>query len=190
MTLRLLAVSLVLIVALPTGCAKNARVAITAGDEVALMQPMPGLFTAGQPAAKDWAAIKARGIGTVINLRTPEELNGRDEAAEVRAAGLHYLEIPIAGADGINPANAGTLHAALDPTHGGGVLVHCASGNRVGALLALEQKTFDGVAPERALEFGRAAGLTSLEPVVRQRLGLPSIAASDATRCDASAVKC
>ncbi len=189
MKLRVFAASSVLIVALAAGCA-NAPMARPVGTEVGLLQPLPGLFTAGQPAMKDWAAIKAGGIRTVINLRTPGELKDRDEAAEVRAAGLRYVEIPVAGAESIIPANAGALHAALAPAHGGGVLVHCASGNRAGALLALEQQAFDGVAPERALEFGKAAGLTTLEPVVRERLGLPSRAASDSTRCDASALNC
>ena len=182
--------SLLLGVVLAAGCANAPMATMPAANEVALMQPLPGLFTAGQPEVTDWVAIRAEGIRTVINLRTPGELKGRDEAAEVRAAGLRYLEIPVAGADSINLANAGALHAALAPAHGGGVLVHCASGNRAGALLALEQQAFDGVAPERALEFGQAAGLTTLEPVVRERLGLPSVAASDSVRCDATALNC
>lgn len=189
MKLRALAIAFVLIVALVAGCA-TPPMAAPGGTGVTLMQPLPGLFTAGQPATRDWAAIKAEGIHTVINLRTPGELKDRDESAEVRGAGLRYLEIPVAGADSINLANAVALHAALAPAHGGGVLVHCASGNRAGALLALEQQAFDGVAPERALEFGQAAGLTTLEPVVRARLGLPSVAASDSTRCDASTLNC
>ena len=189
MTQRVFAAWLVLSVGVAAGC-ENVPMAPPVVTEVALMQPLPGLFTAGQPATKDWAAIKAEGIHTVINLRAPGELKDRDEAAEVRAAGLRYLEIPVAGADSINLATAVALHKALAPAHGGGVLVHCASGNRAGALLALEQQAFDGVAPERALEFGQTAGLTTLEPVVRARLGLPLVAASDSTRCDASALNC
>ncbi|MFC7301786.1 beta-lactamase hydrolase domain-containing protein [Cognatiluteimonas weifangensis] len=165
-----LGVSLLLAAALAAGCAHAPDAA--AAPEVALLQPLPGLFTAGQPAASDWPAIKARGVRTVINLRAPGELHDRDEAAEVRTAGLRYLEIPVAGADGINAANARALHAALAPAHGGGVLVHCASGNRAGALLALEQKDFDGVAPERALEIGISAGVTGLEGRLRQALGI------------------
>ena len=160
--------ALLLAVALATGCA-HAPPAATSG---ALLQPLPGLYTAGQPAASDWAAIKARGVRTVVNLRAPGELKDRDEAAEVRAAGLRYVEIPVSGAEGINPANARALHAALAPAHGGGVLVHCASGNRAGALLALEQRDFDGVAAERALEIGKSGGVTGLEGKLRQALGI------------------
>ena len=161
--------ALLLAVALATGCAP----APPAATSVALLQPLPGLYTAGQPAASDWAAIKARGVRTVVNLRAPGELKDRDEAAEVRAAGLRYVEIPVSGAEGINPANARALHAALAPAHGGGgVLVHCASGNRAGALLALEQRDFDGVAAERALEIGKSGGVTGLEGKLRQALGI------------------
>ena len=138
---------------------------------IPLLQPLPGLYTAGQPAPADWAAIRALGVRTVVNLRTPAELQGRDEAAEVRAAGLAYIEIPVAGADGINPDNARALHAALAPAHGGGVLVHCASGNRAGALLALEQAEQDGLPQDAALALGRKAGMTSTEAKLRQALG-------------------
>lgn len=139
---------------------------------VPLWQPLPGLYTAGQPAPTDWAALKALGVHTVVNLRTPAELQGRDEAAEVRAAGLQYVAIPVAGADGINPGTARILHAALAPAHGGGVLVHCASGNRAGALLALEQAEYDGLPKDAALALGRKAGMTSTEATLRQTLGV------------------
>ncbi|MBX3700084.1 MAG: hypothetical protein KF903_03680 [Dokdonella sp.] len=151
------------------GCAHAP--ASTTRSELKLQQPLPGLFTAGQPAPTDWAAIRARGVRTVINLRPAQELAGRDEAAEVRAAGMEYLEIPVAGADGVTVANAQRLHDALQPRHAG-VLVHCASGNRVGGLLALEQADFDGMAPQAALDLGRAAGMTGTEPRVRQMLGI------------------
>lgn len=161
--------ALLLAVALAAGCAHAPPVPAAS---VALLQPLPGLYTAGQPAAGDWRAIKADGIRTVINLRPPGELKDRDEAAEVRAAGLVYVEIPVAQANGINAANARLLHAALSPAHGGGVLVHCASGNRAGALLALEQREFDGVTPAAALALGKQAGVTKLEGTLKQALGI------------------
>lgn len=54
---------------------------------VAWQQPLPGLYTSGQPAASDWQAFKALGVRTVIDLRAPGERADRDEAAEVQAAG-------------------------------------------------------------------------------------------------------
>ncbi len=171
MKANLRALLVLLLSALLAACA-HAPPAGAGAMAVTLMQPLPGLYTAGQPAATDWPAIRARGIRTVINLRAPEEEPGRDEAAEVRAAGMRYLDIPVAHADGINLDNARLLHAALAPTHGGGVLVHCASGNRAGSLLALEQADFDGLAPQSALELGRRAGVTKMEPVLKNALGI------------------
>ena len=152
------------------GCA-HAPASVVA-PQVQLRQPLPGLYTAGQPAPGDWAAIRARGVRTVINLRTPNELEGRNEAAEVQASGMRYIEIPVAGSEGVNAANARLLHEALSPAHGGGVLVHCASANRAGALLALEQKDYDGASADAALALGKQAGVTKLEGVLKQALGI------------------
>ena len=165
---RIVLPALLLAAALATGCAH----APPAATSVPLLQPLPGLYTAGQPAAGDWAAIKARGVRTVVNLRLPGELKGRDEAAEVRAAGLRYVSIPVAGAGGIDDANAKALRAALDAADGP-VLVHCASGNRVGGLLALMQARSGTMTPEQALEFGRSAGMASTEARVRELLVAP-----------------
>lgn len=160
--------NVLLAMALTGGCA-HAPVAVPLSVEV--HEPLPGLYTAGQPAPADWAAIKARGVRTVVDLRQPGELKGRDEAAEVRAVGLRYVNIPVDGGKGLNDANARALHAVLAPAHGG-VLVHCSSGNRAGALLALEQARFDSLAPERALQLGEQAGVTGLRATLRKALGL------------------
>ncbi len=135
-------------------------------------EPRPGLLTGGQPSAADWAALKARGVTMVVNLRPDHEMAGRNEAAEVAAAGMAYVGIPVAGADAVDADNARRLWTLLKSSDAP-VFVHCASGNRAGALLALGAAQSGGMAPEAALEFGRKAGLGSLEPVVRERLGLP-----------------
>ena len=116
--------------------------------------------------------MAAAGVGTVINLRPDAELAGRDEAAEVRAAGMAYHQIPVAGADGLTAENADRLWALLKDAKGP-VVVHCASGNRVGALLSIGAWRQGGMSPRQALEFGKAAGLGSLEPRVRELLHLP-----------------
>ena len=136
---------------------------------IELRAPRPGLYTAGQPAADDWVAIAARGVGTVIDLRAPGELAGRNEAVEVRSAGMRYIAIPVAGADGIDDANANALRAALQAADGP-VLVYCASGNRVGGLLALMQARSGEMTTEQALEFGRSAGMTGTEARVSELL--------------------
>ncbi len=130
-------------------------------------QPRPGLYSAGQPAVAAWQPVARSGVTTVINLRPPAEMAGRDEAAEVASAGLKYFELPVAGAADITMANAMALQRLIDESSGP-VLVHCASGNRVGALLALGEVARGGLSQEEALAFGRSAGLGSLEARVRE----------------------
>ncbi len=136
---------------------------------IELQQPRDGLYTAGQPAAGDWQAIAARGVATVVNLRPQAEMAGRDEAAEVALAGMRYAEIPVSGAAGITMENARALRTLLQQASGP-VLVHCASGNRVGALIALGAADA-GAGADDAIAQGRAAGMTGAEAKVRELLG-------------------
>lgn len=131
-------------------------------------QPRPQLLTGGQPDAGAWTGLAGDGVTTVINLRTPSELGDRNERAEVEAAGLAYREVPVDGAAGITRGNARILQSLLAESTGT-VLVHCASGNRVGALLALGAADAGMAVPE-AMELGRAAGMTSAEAHVRSQL--------------------
>ncbi|MCR6662953.1 MAG: sulfur transferase domain-containing protein [Luteimonas sp.] len=139
-----------------------------------LHAPRANLLTSGQPAQGDWVALAAQGVTTVVNLRTDAEMAGRDEAAEVEAAGMAYHHLPIASADELTSGNAAQLRALLEGAQGT-LLVHCASANRAGALLAVGAVDAGEMTPQQALEFGRSAGLTSprFEAQVRPRLGLP-----------------
>jgi uncharacterized protein (TIGR01244 family) len=141
-------------------------------DVPQLRVPRAGLVTGGQPAMDAWRDLRAAGVTRVINLRPASELGSRDEAAEVHASGMNFVQIDVAGPDDLTADNATLLWQALQGD-AGSVLVHCASGNRAGALLALAAAQVGGMSPQAALEFGKAAGLTKLEPVVRERLQLP-----------------
>lgn len=145
--------------------------ALAAGSASAgeLRQPRERLLTGGQPDARQLQEAARAGVTTVIDLRAPQEDRGYDEQAAAESLGLRYVRLPIGGAGDINEANARTL-ARLLKQDDGTTLLHCASGNRVGALLALARARVDGVPVEDALQFGRDAGLGSLEPVVRARL--------------------
>ncbi len=133
-------------------------------------EPKPSLHTGGQPTAEDLATLSRQGVRTVIDLRTDEEDRGFDEAAEVARQGMRYVRLPIGGAGDLTSENAALLKQALDGS-GDNVLLHCASGNRVGALLALMKVQHENATPAEALEFGKRAGLKSLEPAVAEKLG-------------------
>ncbi len=147
----------------------------TAVDPITLVEngkmPMEGVLTGGQPTDEQFAALRDAGFATVINLRQPSERGNRDEAEMIAELGMAYVSIPVDGKAGLTEENAAALAAALDGA-AGPVLLHCGSGNRVGALLALKAFWLDGASAEEALELGIAGGVTRLEPTVRELLGL------------------
>ena len=135
------------------------------------ISPASGDVSSGQPSREQLAEIAEQGYVAIIDLRGADEDRGYDEAAAAEALGLSYSPLPIDGASAVNMDNARKLGALLDDIDGP-VLVHCGSGNRVGALVALLESD-RGASAEEALAAGKAAGLTmpSLEKVVRERLG-------------------
>lgn len=127
-------------------------------------QPAENLITGGQPSQADLKQLKEAGISKVINLRGPDEPISFSEQAAAEALGLTYISLPVAGAGDVTVDKARALYQHLQGDDK--VLVHCASGNRVGALLAIGAHDVNGRSVTESLEFGRAAGLSSLEPKV------------------------
>lgn len=148
--------------------------AVSAADPAELLPsgkaPLDGILTGGQPTDAQFETLAGLGYRTVINMRGPEEKESTDPAV-VESLGMAYVALPITGAGDVSEENARTLAKALE-TAEYPVVVHCASGNRVGALFALKAYHVDGETPAEALALGQAAGVTRLEPVVRQQLGL------------------
>ncbi len=132
--------------------------------------PADGVLTGGQPSDAQLEALADLGYTTVINLRGAEE-NGSTDPALVESLGMTYVSIPMTSADDVSQENAQRLAEAMAAAEGP-VLVHCASANRVGALMAMKAYHLDGASPEESLALAQEVGVTRLEPVVRQRLGL------------------
>ena len=99
----------------------------------------------------------------------PQERGAKKE--DIEALGMRYVAIPVDGSEGLTIENAQFLAAAL-ATSDAPVIVHCGSGNRVGALFSLKALELDGKSAEEALAIGLAAGVTKMEPAVRDLLGL------------------
>lgn len=124
------------------------------------------VLSGGQPDRAHLEAARDAGFAAVVNLRGADEFDGYDEAAEVEALGMAYHAIPVSSAADVDADNARALKAILEGAGDSPVLVHCASGNRVGALVALGE-WLDGADPDAAVAAGRDAGLTRLEDHVR-----------------------
>ncbi len=130
--------------------------------------PLENVTTSGQPASESLQALAESGYSTVIDLRGAQEDRGIDERSIVEDLGMAYFSLPVNGASGVTFENAEVLDRLLSQVEGP-VLIHCGSGNRAGALLALREK-LNGADSEAALALGREAGLTGLEPTVKERL--------------------
>jgi len=118
-----------------------------------------GIMTGGQPSEADLAILAAEGYDAIINLRAEDEFSDFDEQSLVMGLGMDYFSIPMPG-----PEYLGDDHsiAALEQALSSGnkkVMIHCGSGNRAGALVALHAYFIKGLAPEVAFQLGEATGL-------------------------------
>jgi len=129
-------------------------------------QPAEGVLTGGQPTPEVLAAAAEAGYQTIVSLRPDGEIDW-DEAAEVERLGMNFVSLPIAGVSDMGREAVGELEALLSDSEQKPVMIHCGSGNRVGALFAVKAFHLEGLDLEEALAVGRTAGLTQMEGAVR-----------------------
>lgn len=125
--------------------------------------------------ALDEAKVKAlanAGVELVINLQPDDELSF-DESDAVKRAGMYYEQLPISGAKDLKQLNILAFDNILRQYHGKKVALHCGSGNRAGAAIALRAGWLRGRKMETAMERGRSHGLAGLEQEVHNRLLVP-----------------
>ena len=133
------------------------------------VEPVDGITSTGQPDEAALEVFAENGYAVVIDMRGPEEDRGMEDfRGAVEATGMKYVSFPVVGREAISFDTAQKLDGLLEGMDGP-VVLHCGSGNRVGAVLALRE-SLAGVDDESAIAFGRDAGMTRLEPVVREVL--------------------
>ncbi len=116
------------------------------------------IYLAGQPTAEDFQEFKKRGVKSVLNLRTKEELDF-DEAKAIKSLGLEYHNIPIASPDALTDENFDKARKLLNEKRQRPILVHCASAGRVGAVWLAHRVLDGGLTYEAALAEAKAVGL-------------------------------
>ena len=124
----------------------------------------------GQPSADQIRELADRGVTLVINCRTGAEQAsaGFSESALAAKLGLKYIEIPLGGNEGYDPADVQALAAALDQHQAGEVLLHCASGGRATQLYTAYLVNSKGLSLEDAQQRLRDLGL--IKPTGLERL--------------------
>jgi uncharacterized protein (TIGR01244 family) len=121
------------------------------------------IATSGIIGEKGTEILAEQGFKTIIDLRTKAE-GTDDEKLAVEAAAMSYVNIPVTG-EGINEGQLAAFTQAIENAEIP-ALVHCASGNRAGAMWAA-YRISKGVSPEIAIEEGRAAGM---QPEMEQKI--------------------
>jgi uncharacterized protein (TIGR01244 family) len=121
---------------------------------------LPGIASGGQPDSSALAALARLGLRTVLDLRAPSESRGFAEAEVTRALGMDYESLPVTP-EALSDSTFTSFRSAMRSLGERPALVHCASGNRVGAMwipwLILDR----GWSEAGATELARRAGLRS-----------------------------
>jgi uncharacterized protein (TIGR01244 family) len=121
------------------------------------------VFIGGQPTERALREMKARGVTTVVNLRTPEEMKSAvkfDEPALVDRLGMRYVSLPVRGNAEFPYAPETVTKFADALQHANGkVLLHCTVGWRASHLWAAYLIRERGIPVDDALANARAINL-------------------------------
>jgi uncharacterized protein (TIGR01244 family) len=121
------------------------------------------MFISGQPTDRALRDLRAQGVTTVVNLRTPEEMSKRvpfDEAALVKELGMEYVYLPMRGTPEFpySPAAVKSFAAAMSGAKGK-VLLHCTIAWRASHLWAAYLIQYRDVPAATALQQARTINL-------------------------------
>ena len=129
-------------------------------------------FRGARPDDNDYAALAALGVTTIIDLTD----NSRQyEEPAVKAAGLHYVNIPMEDKSTPNMDQINQFLKVIDDPATGKFFVHCAGGrHRTGVVGAVYRFTYDKWNLDQALaemdqyEFGSGYGHGKQRDFVRE----------------------
>lgn len=125
----------------------------------------PEIATSGALTHDSIQELVKHSFHTVIDLRTESEGTPEEKRA-VENAEMVYINIPVTNS-GIDESQLAAFKRALAQASPP-ILVHCATGNRAGAMWTAYRLS-EGVPPETAFKEGRAAGMNAgMEEKVRQ----------------------
>lgn len=134
------------------------------------------LYISGQPDEAALIEARENGVAAVINLRGADEIDWDEEAA-VNALGIGYYNIPIVPGDtGLDAGAVAAITKLVGQYKGQKILLHCSSGNRASAWLAVHLVHDHGMPADSAIELAKHASLTKpeAETMVREFLGEPT----------------
>jgi uncharacterized protein (TIGR01244 family) len=114
--------------------------------------------TGGQPRLEHLAKLKAEGVKTIINLRTPGEHRASEEEEATKQLGLRYYNIPVVYGDPKEEQVTEFLKLT-DDAQNLPAFIHCTAAIRVGAFWMIRRVLRDGWTIEAAEEDAKKVGL-------------------------------
>ena len=117
------------------------------------------------PTSEGYRRLAAAGVGTVVDLRAEEGLEG--DFQTVRDLGMKLVHIPVRDGQAPSTEEVDAFLAATEESGGRRVFVHCGAGvGRTGAMIGAYQTAKGEVEGTRALRQNLAVGPPSLEQMV------------------------
>jgi len=132
----------------------------------------PNLILGGQPTLEQMKALEEAGVQHFISLRPETEDGAGWEETYADGKDIEFNRLPISGAGSLTKENVDIFSQLLSERTDETTVIYCASGNRVGAMLALKSFWTDGVDAEISFNLGVQNGMTSLTAAVREILGV------------------
>lgn len=126
-------------------------------------------YISGQPSEQALRDLAAKGVTTVISLRTQTEMDNRkavpfDEAALSNELGLTYVHVPLGGPDTPYTPAAVTQVADAIAASKGGVLLHCTVGWRASQMWAAYLVKYKGLSEDEAIRQASAVNFNGYTP--------------------------
>ena len=125
------------------------------------------IYRGAQPDAAAVKNLQRLGVKTIIDLRMPDQAV-KAEAAEARANGLAYTNVPMRGLGRPSDTQVKTVLSLIEAGPAP-VFIHCAHGcDRTGTIIACYRIRHDRWSPEAALKEARKYGLSPFERGMRR----------------------
>jgi sulfoxide reductase heme-binding subunit YedZ len=124
----------------------------------AFLQVSTDFCTGGQPRPEHFAKLKADGVKSVLNLRSPGEHRAEEEQEAVAKAGLKYFNIPVVYRDPKSEQVDEFLKITDDKANRP-MFIHCTAAIRVGTFWLIRRVVRDGWTWDAAYEEAQKVGL-------------------------------
>lgn len=117
------------------------------------------MYSASQPNQSSFKEIKDLKVKTVLNLRSPEEIDFNEKKI-VEDQGMKYINLPVSSAQLDDKKLHKKFSKILSKSKNYPLFIHCSSANRVATMLAIHHILDHGESYESAVHRAENFGLT------------------------------